>query len=74
MRIRCLSIILCWHFFFENNSIRWNFVRIFGVIKHYRSVVSHTLADTALSEMTQSKVSEIMPFASDIEGLCIFFS
>ena len=53
-------------FFFENNSIRWNFVRIFGVIKHYRSVVSHTLADTALSEMTQSKVSEIMPFASDI--------
>ena len=54
MRIRCLSINYAGIFFFENNSIRWNFVRIFGVIKHYRSVVSHTLADTALSEMTQS--------------------
>ena len=42
MRIRCLSINYAGiFFFFENNSIRWNFVRIFGVIKHYRSVVSH---------------------------------
>ena len=30
---------------------------------------THTQADTA---MTQSKVSEIIPFASDIERLCIF--
>ena len=43
------------------------------MIKHYRSVVSHTTqADTSLSAMTQSKVS-IMSFASNIKGLCISF-
>ena len=44
------------------------------LIKCYRSVVSHThrLTQHRLSAMTQSKVSEIITFASDIEGFCIF--
>ena len=54
-------------FFFENNRYELAFENIASIlggifergnflIKHYRSMVSHTQADTSLSAMTQSKV------------------